>query len=136
MLEATDGSRIAGYVALHAMHTGCKECGRPGVQCPIGHAQLICRDLVVLTVSTGRGPLTAESLQKALEQALLEGCGREVLDHTEQSQLTQSFNKVLSLGKTRAGFDDRVRSTKMYGPLTDEEVDQVYMVYNACSRLS
>ena len=94
--------------------------------------------MLVLTVCTGHGPWNNTLLERALQETLMSGCNRDRLDAGEKSQLTLVFNKVISLGKTREGFDEKVRSNSMYGPLlrTDEEVDKVFRAYASCSTSS
>lgn len=134
--EPCESSRMAAYDSLRTMHKDCQLCKNKEA-CAKGRALLIMRDLVVLTVSIGKGPMSPLTLKTALEDALRQGCGRFDLDKVEQSQLTLAFNKVISLGRTREGFDAKVRSANMYGPeLTEEEVQQLFLVYNACARAS
>ena len=76
----------------------------------MGCALLILRDLVVLTASIGKGPMNQLLLKNTLEDALRQGCNRADLDKVVQSQLTLAFNKVISLGRTREGFDAKVDS--------------------------
>ena len=60
------------------------------------------------------------------------------LDPVASSQLTLAFNKVLKLGsKTRAEFFAEAKSDDMYGPeLTDEVMDQLFLVYKTCALTS
>ena len=102
-------------------------------------AGIILRDLLILTVCTGRGPWTNELLKEALLEALMAGCGQNSLDKVEQSQLTQAFNKVISFGKTREDFDGKI--VGIYGPRgqlleTDEDFDMLYHAYSSCSHTS
>ena len=62
--------------------------------CHVGNALRILKDLVVLTVALGKGEMDHDSLEAALEQALLEGCNRMSLDKAERSQLFLAFLKV------------------------------------------
>ena len=134
--EPLESSRMAAYDSLRTMHKDCQLCKNKEA-CAKGRALLIMRDLVVLTVAIGKGPMSPSKLKTALEEALRQGCGRFDLDKVEQSQLTLAFNKVISLGCTREGFGATVRSANMYGPeLTNEEVQQLFLVYNACARAS
>ena len=101
----------------------------------MGRALLIMRDLVVLTVSLGKGEMNPETLKTALEDA--QGCGRNGLDKVELSQLTLAFSKSLTLGQSRDGFDAKVRSANMFGSeISEEQVQHLWMVYNACARAS
>ena len=134
--EPCESSRMAAYDALRTMHKDCQPCKNKEA-CAKGRALLIMRDLVVLTAAIGKGPVTPGTLKTALEEALRQGCGRFDLDKAELSQLALAFNKVIRLGSTREGFDEKVRSANMYGlDLSDEEVQQLFLVYNACARAS
>ena len=131
--EPRASSTMAAYDMLRCLHMECHSCGSQ-VRCPIASALLILRDLVVLTVSIGHGPLDPKKLKALLAEALWNGCRRDVLDKVECSQLTLAYSKVLTLGRTRVGLEEKVRSIHMHGPhLTDEEVDHIFIVYNTCS---
>ena len=135
--EPEQGSRMAAYDSLSRIHKDCSDC-KPKEPCAMGRAGIIIRDLLVMTVMTGRGPWNNELLVEALQEALMSGCNRDRLNAAEKSQLTLAFNKVISLGKTREGFDETVRSNSMYGPLlrTDEAVDKLFQAYSSCSSSS
>ena len=101
----------------------------------MGRALVIIRDLVVLTVSVGKGPMSPQTLKTALEDA--QGCGPDGLDKVVLSQLTLAFWKVLNLGQSRDGFDAKVRSANMFGSeISEEQVQHLWMVYSACARAS
>ena len=132
--EPLGSSRMAGYDTLRSIHKGCVVC-KPKQPCSIARAVVMLRDLLILTICTGHGPWDNDSLKVALEDALAQGCNRQGLDKVEHSQLTLAFNKVLSLGKNRAGFDERVLSPNAYGPnLSQEEVNRLFVAYSGCWR--
>ena len=135
--EPEQGSRMAAYDSLSRIHKDCSYC-KPKEPCAMGRALIIIRDLLVMTVCTGRGPWNNRLLVGALQEALMSGCNRDRLNKAQQSQLTLALNKVISLGKTREGFDEKVRSNSMYGPLlrTDEAVDKLFKAYSNCSSSS
>ena len=137
-LDPTVESRFATYDALRRLHIGsqCPRC-QAKMFCPLSTAFLISRDLLVMTIVIGKGAQTTLTLKTAFEEALRSGCNRYDLDKDESSQLTLAFHKVLKLGRTRAGFDDKVKAVSMYGPdLTGEQVDHLFQVYNTISRCS
>ena len=132
--EPCESSRMAAYHCLRRLHQDCPQC-KPKEPCAKGRALLIMRDLVVLTVSLGKGEMNPETLKTALEDA--QGCGRNGLDKVELSQLTLAFSKVLSFGQSRDGFDAKVRSANMFGSeISEEQVQHLWMVYSACARAS
>ena len=134
--EPCESTRMAAYACLRRMHKDCPLCKRQE-ECAEGRALRIMRDLVVLTVSVGKGELNLEKLKTAIGDALRQGCGRDDLDQVDQSELTFAFAKALSLGRSRDGFDAKVRSANMFGPeISEEEVQQLFLVYNACARAS
>ena len=136
--EPQKSSRMAAWKALQKIHRkdNCSDC-LANEPCAMWRANIILRDLLILTVCTGRGPWTNELLVEELLEALMAGCGRDSLDKVEQSQLAQAFNKVISFGtKTREGFEERVKY--IYGQLltTDEDFDMLYQAYSSCSHTS
>ena len=136
--EPCGSSRFAAYDSLRTVHKGCELCMRKEA-CALGWALLIMRDLLVLTVAIEqKGPMTPETLKTALNEALRQGCPfRFDMDKTEQAQLALAFHKVIDLGRTREGFDEKVRSPHMYGhDVTVEEVEQLFLEYNLCARAS
>ena len=92
--EPQQSSRMAAWKALRKIHhkDDCSDC-LANEPCAMWRAGIILRDLLILTVCTGRGPWTNELLKEALLEALMAGCGHDSLDKVEQSQLTQAFNK-------------------------------------------
>ena len=136
--EPLQSSRMmAAWKALRKIHhkDDCSDC-LANEPCAMWRAGIILGDLLIMTVCTGRGPWTNELLKEAFLEALMAGCGHDSLDKVEQSQLTQAFNKVISFGKTREGFDEKVVS--IYGQLltTDEDFDMLYHAYSSCSHTS
>ena len=73
VMEPSEASRMAAYDALRVLHLECPHCA-PKVTCPIGRALIVSRDLLVLTISIGKGPMTHQILKDALEDALRSGC--------------------------------------------------------------
>ena len=128
-------SRCAAYESLRTMHKDCELCQR-GEACALGRALLIVRDLLVLTVAMGKGPMTTDTLVTALNEAMRLGCGRD-MDEKEQSQLCLAFNKVISLGHTREGFEAKACRPNMYGHIVAvEDVEQLFLEYNSVARAS
>ena len=130
--EPRASSRIAAYDFLRTLHIEQKE------QCAKGRALLILRDLVVITVVYGQGAMNPQKLKIVLDQALQKGCGRHELDPVEQSQLTMAYDKVIGLGSMNLeAFAAKLRSPKMYGEdISQEQVEQLFVVYHACWRAS
>ena len=93
MMISSEASRMAAYEALRGMHMECPLCTSK-VTCIIGRALLLLRDLLVLTVTIGKGPQTHVTLKQLLEDAMWQGCQRKELTKEEMSQLTLAFNKV------------------------------------------
>ena len=137
VMEPLESSRMAAYDSLRTMHKDCQLCKNKEA-CAKGRALLIMRDLLVLTVAFGRGPMSPSMLKEALGEALSEGCGRSDLNKVEQSQLTLAFNKVIALGRSsREDFDAKIGAANLYGPgLTAEEKRELFLVYSACARAS
>ena len=115
------GARMAAFVKANALHRSCCPCvprraeaktdKRKQDACLFNTAVLLLRDLVVLTVALDQGPLTPETLKKALEDALRHGCqDRSTLADEERSQLNQAFCKVVAWGKeVRVVFDAKIQ---------------------------
>ena len=134
--EPDEVPRMAAYMSLLSLHKDYPPC-KVKAACPKGRALLITRDLLLLTVALGKGPLTNQTLKVLLDEAVEKACGRDQMDKVEQSQLSLCFFKVISLGRKREGFADKVRNPNMFGPnVTAEQVDQLFLVYNAVARAS
>ena len=58
--EPEQGSRMAAYDSLSRIHKDCSYC-KPKEPCAMGRALIIIRDLLVMTVMTGRGRGTTSS---------------------------------------------------------------------------
>ena len=134
--EPDEVPRMAAYMSLLSLHKDYPPC-KVKAACPKGRALLITRDLLLLTVALGKGPLTNQTLKVLLDEAVEKACGRDQMSKVEQSQLSLCFFKVISLGRKREGFADKVRNPNMFGPnVTAEQVDQLFLVYNAVARAS
>ena len=136
-LEPSAASRMAAWDSLRTMHFECPACEsgeskKKKKNCPLGNAQLISRDLAVLTVTIGRGPLSHKYFQELCEHAFKEGCGKDNLDKVEKSMLTLSLKKIIDLGRSRTVFHKACTSPEMHGPdVSEEQLDQVYRAYSA-----
>ena len=128
---------MAAYDFLRTQHRACPLC-RAMEPCHKGRALRILRDLVVITVVYGQGAMNPQKLKIVLDQALQKGCGRHELDPVEQSQLTLAYYKVIGLGSMNLeAFAAKLRSPKMYGEdISQEQVEQLFVVYHACWRAS
>jgi hypothetical protein len=95
------------------------------------------RDLVVMAACVGRGPMDGFKIKACLEEAAVAAGRRTELSVIETSVLILSYSKIYSLGNNRMEFERAVRSSNLYGPrLTTEQSNQLFFVYNSCSRAS
>ena len=86
----------------------------------------IMRDALLLKVCGGRGPWSNESLTEEMESVAAFG---HVLPPLLQSQLLNSFNKIMQLGKDRAAWDAAV-SDNIYGrAMAPDEADDLFTTW-------
>ena len=133
--EPDKSSRMAAYNTLRGFHDkNCPIC-KPEVYCATRRAQVILRDLLVLTIGMGRGKWDYASFDLALQNALGQGRNTGELDLKLHSQLTLAFNKVIQLGQNKKEFKKHARSNSMYGPgITEDEVDTLFVAYSCFAR--
>ena len=108
------------YDQLRRLDRRCQHCHR---------AQLILKDLLVLSVCTGRGPMSSDSLESTLEAVFAAGCTATDFEVDEKSQLMQAFTKVLEMGKTRDIFAAKFQIV-YGGDLEVDEIEHLFMIYS------
>ena len=127
---------FAAYNTMHHLHQACFCCS-PNTRCPLGIANLLLRDLLVLVACVGRGAMDTAKIKACVEEAAVVACGRIDLDLEMSSQLILSYAKIHELGNNQLEFEQKMRTPNMYGPhLTNEECAQLFFVYSSCSRAS
>ena len=139
--------RVPAFTKLRRLHEGrCTVCQEfkqtPGLfdphrspACRVKSAILLSRDLIVLSMLQDHTNLTLSYLKKVYNSMGEGGTPWHILCDGDRSVLTQSFVKILDLGSlTLKEFGEKILEPHMCGPNTsDEEVEQLYLLYADCS---
>ena len=84
--EPDEVPRMAAYESLRSLHKDCPLC-KVKAGSPKGRTLLITRDLLLLTLALGRGPMTSQRLKVLLDDVLQKACGHDEMDKVEQSHM-------------------------------------------------